>query len=295
MGFIYLVGLEIGVGLGGAGIGGDAVEVAVGEQALGQGAEGDAADAFGAEAFEEAHFAPALEHGVLELVDEAGCAEAAEDGGGRGGLLGVVVGYAGIEGLAGTHGLMERAHGFLDGGIGIGAVGIEDVDVFQAHAAKALIEAGEQILARSPVAVRAGPHIVAGLGGNDQLIAVGSEILAEEAAEILFGGAVGRAVIVGEVEVGDAEREGAAEHGAGVLEAVDAAEVVPETKGNGRQEETARTAAAIGHGVVASGGGSDHVRLSEPYGTWSGRARALPGGRARTRASALLCEGEAGG
>ena len=265
VGFVHLAGLEKAVRLGGAGIGGDAIEIAIGEQALGKGAEGDAADAFGAEAFEEAHFAPALEHGVLELVDEAGCAEAAEDGDGGGGLLGVVIGDAGIEGFAGTHGLMERAHGFLDGGIGIGAVGIKDVDVFEAHAAEALVEAGEQILARAPVAVGAGPHIVAGFGGDDQLIAVGGEILAEEAAEILFGGTVGRAVIVGEVEVGDAEREGAAEHGAGVIEAVDATEVVPEAEGNGGQEETARAAAAIGHGVVAGGGGSEHVRALRTF------------------------------
>src|ERR1039458_5559545 len=45
---------------------------------------------------------------------------------------------------------------------------------------------------------------------------------------------------------------------------VDAAEVMPETEGNGGQEETARAAAAIGHGVVAGGGSSEHVRLSEP-------------------------------
>ena len=284
VGFVHLAGLEKAVGLRGAGTGGNAVEVAVGEQALGQGAEGDAADAFGAEALEEAHFAPALEHGVLELVDEAGCAEAAEHSGSGGGLLGVVIGDAGIERFAGTHGLMERAHGFLDGGIGIGAVGIKDVDVFEAQAAEALIEAGEQILAGAPIAVGAGPHIVAGLGGDDELIAVGGEVLAEEAAEILFGGAVGRAVIVGEVEVGDAEREGAAEHGAGVFEAVDAAEVVPETEGNGGQEETARAAAAIGHGVVAGGRSSEHVRISGPLwymvGESKSATRGLAGGSA---------------
>ncbi len=41
-------------------------------------------------------------------------------------------------------------------------------------------------------------------------------------------------------------------------------EVMPEAEGHGRQQETARTAAAIGHGIVAGSGSSEHARLSEP-------------------------------
>jgi hypothetical protein len=50
---------------------------------------------------------------------------------------------------------------------------------------------------------------------------------------------------------------------------------VPEAEGNGGQEETARAAAAIGHGVVAGGGGSEPVRLSEPL--WYMSETARPG------------------
>ena len=58
------------------------------------------------------------------------------------------------------------------GVLGVEAVRVEDVDVVEAQAPQALVEAREQVLARAPVAVRPGPHVVAGLGGDDQLVAV---------------------------------------------------------------------------------------------------------------------------
>ncbi len=91
---------------------------------------------------------------------------------------------------------------------------VEDVDVLEAHALQALVEAGQQILARSPVAIRAGPHIVAGLGADDQFVAIGLEIEAQNLAEVAFRASRRRAVVVGQVEVGDAQVEGAAHHGA---------------------------------------------------------------------------------
>src|SRR5271165_1463784 len=50
--------------------------------------------------------------------------------------------------------------------------------------------------------------------------------------------------------MGYAEIEGAAHHGAGVLELIHAAEVVPQSKRNGRKFDAAASGAAILHGVV---------------------------------------------
>jgi hypothetical protein len=69
-------------------------------------------------------------------------------------------------------------------------------------------------LARAQIAVGAGPHVPTGLGGDDQFVAVGKEVFFDDLAEGFFGRSVGRAVIIGEIEMRDAEIEGAAQHGA---------------------------------------------------------------------------------
>jgi len=105
---------------------------------------------------------------------------------------------------------------------------VEDVDVLEAHARQALIEARQQVLARAELAVRARPHVIAGLGRDDQLVAVGPEVLGEDATEVVLGAAVGRSVVVGEVEVRDAEVERASQHGATVRQRAVVAEVLPQ-------------------------------------------------------------------
>jgi len=57
------------------------------------------------------------------------------------------------------------------------------------------------------LSVGPGPHVVGRLGRQDQLVAQWCEVLAEHAAEVRLGRAVGRAVVVGDVDVGDAEVE----------------------------------------------------------------------------------------
>ena len=104
---------------------------------------------------------------------------------------------------------------------------VENINVLEAHALQALIEAGQQILARSQISIGAGPHVIAGFGGDDQLIAIGKEIFFQDLAESFFRRSVGRAVVIGEIEMRDAEIEGAAQHGAAIFEVIHAAEVVP--------------------------------------------------------------------
>ena len=165
--------------------------------------------------------------------------------------LRLVLRDADIERLALADGRVERAHGLLERRARVGAVGVEDVDIVEPHALEALVEAGDQIFARAEIAVGPGPHVPAGLGRDDQLVAIGTEVAREDAAEILLGRAVGRPVIVGEIEMGDAAVEGAAEHRAAGLEHVDAAEILPEPQRNGGQVEPAPAGAAVGHALIA--------------------------------------------
>ncbi len=78
----------------------------------------------------------------------------------------------------------------------------------------------------------------------------GGEIAVENAAKIFLCGAWRRAVVVGEVEVGDAEVESPAQHRLSILEGVDAAEIVPEAERNGGEKQSAAATAAVLHGVV---------------------------------------------
>jgi hypothetical protein len=76
------------------------------------------------------------------------------------------------------------------------------------------------------------------------------EIAMEDAPEILLGRAGRRAVIVRQVEVGDAEVERAPQHGPAILEGVHAAEIVPKTERNGREQQSAAAAPPVLHVVV---------------------------------------------
>ena len=58
-------------------------------------------------------------------------------------------------------GAIEGAEGFFERGVGVGAVGIEDVDVVELEAFERLVEGGEEVFAAAPFAVGAGPHVVA--------------------------------------------------------------------------------------------------------------------------------------
>jgi hypothetical protein len=73
---------------------------------------------------------------------------------------------------------------------------IEDVDVFQAHPLRALIERGDQVFARRSDAVQAGPHAPSSLGGDDKFVAMIMEILLKDNVEVLFRGASGWSVVL---------------------------------------------------------------------------------------------------
>ena len=251
--------------LGGTRPGGDAVQVPVGQQSLRERAEGDGARACLLQGIEQAVLDPAVEHRVRRLVDEQRHAHLAEDARGLQRAPGRVGRDARVQRLALLDCGRQRAHGLLQRSLRVRPMVVVDVDVVEAEAIEALVEARQQVLARAQVAVRSGPHVPAGLGRDHQLVAEAGEVLLEDPTGVDLRGAEGRTVVVGEVEVRDAQVEGRAHDGALRLQRLVVAEVVPEAEGHRRQEQPAATAAAVGHApVVASGIG--HVLIDHGHG-----------------------------
>src|SRR5664280_1324805 len=98
-------------------------------------------------------------------------------------------------------------HRLLERRVGVEAVRVEDVDVIDAHPAQALVEAGKQVLAGPPLAVRPGPHVIARLRRQHELVPVATEVGVENAAKVGLRGARRRTVVVSQVEVRDTEIE----------------------------------------------------------------------------------------
>ena len=239
--------------------GGNAVEVPVGQQPLGQRREGDAADALPLEHVQQLRLDPAVEHRVRGLVDQQRSAELTQDLCGLGGVSGGVGRHPDIERLAGPHRSVEGTHRLLERRLGVRPVVVEDVDVVQPQPLQRCVQAGGQVLPRPEVAIGAGPHVPAGLGRDDQLVAVAGEVLGQDAAHVALRRPVGRSVVVGQVEVGDAEVERPPHHRPLVLHRLVVPEVVPEAQRDGRQLQAAAAAAAVGlDGVAVVGGDVAH-------------------------------------
>ncbi len=150
------------------------------------------------------------------------------------------------------HGGRERAHRLLERRVGIESVRVEDVDVVEARAAEALIEAREQVLPRATaLPVRPRPHVPAGFRRDDQLVPMPVEVLSEQPAEVDLGAPVRRPVVVGEVEVRDPEVEGGAEHRSLRVQRRRVAEVLPEAERDRRELQPAPSTGAVRHAVVS--------------------------------------------
>ncbi len=134
---------------------------------------------------------------------------------------------------------------------------VEQVCIVYTHALQTLVEARHEILSRAPVAVRSGPHVVAGFGTDEKFVAIGAEVVIHQPSHRFFGAAVGRSVVVGQVEVCYAVVEGIACNGAASAVVVHSAEVVPETEAHLWQQHPAASAPCIFHPVVVAGIVSD--------------------------------------
>src|SRR5439155_2880125 len=195
-------------------------------------------------------------------MDQERCAEPAQDRDCLARPLRGVGRDPDVERLALAHGSVQRAHGFLERRLRVEAVRVEDVDVLEAQPFQTLLEAREQVLARAPLTVGAGPHVVARLRRNDELVTERAQVLVHEEPEVLLRRAVRWAVVVREVEVRDPEVEGSPDYRSARVEGTIVAEVVPEAERDGRELEAAPTGAVVGHLPVAAFSGNVGHRAS---------------------------------
>ena len=96
-----------------------------------------------------------------------------------------------------------------------------------------------------------------------------AEVVVEDPGEVGLGAAVRGPVVVGQVEMGDAQVEGSAQDGTLGVDGPVVTEVLPQPKRYGGQEQAAAPTTAIGHGPVAVLGGevAGHVSLLLRLGT----------------------------
>ena len=184
-------------------------------------------------------------------MDQGPHAHLPQRGAGARKLIARVIGEPHIQRAPAAHGLTERLHTLLDGRVRVRAVVIEYVHIVELQPPQALIEARQQALLRAPIAVGPGPHRIARLRGDDELVAVRAQFAREHVAHENFRRTGRRAVVVGAVKVGDAVIERRQQHLARRLARVIVAEVVPCAQRNRGQAQPGRAAAPVFHAVVA--------------------------------------------
>ena len=121
----------------------DAMEIFVRQHALRQWAEGNATDAKFRQHIEQSAFGLADQHGVFGLVDEAGGAGSLQQGGGLTSAGRAVVRKPGVKCFAGFYRGLQGTHGFIQRGVGVGAMRIKNIHVIHPKALQALIQRGE--------------------------------------------------------------------------------------------------------------------------------------------------------
>lgn len=104
---------------------------------------------------------------------------------------------------------------------------VEHIHIVQLHAAQALVQPCDEVLAAAPVAIWPRPHQVPGLGGNEHFIAVAGKFLLQQAAEAFLRAAGGRAVIIRQVKVADTQLQRTPDDGCILRPVIAAAEIVP--------------------------------------------------------------------
>ena len=110
------------------------------------------------------------------------------------------------------HSLRQRAHCLLKRRVRVKAVRIEYIYIIQPHPGQRLIEAGQQILAATPLAIGARPHIIASFCGNDHLVAIGCQILCQYLAKCRLSTAMRRTIIIRQIKMCDAGIKGGQAH-----------------------------------------------------------------------------------
>ena len=231
--------------MGGSGIRRDAVDVLVGQQAAGKGLKHDAAHVLPCQGSQQLVFNIAGKHIVARLADQEGDPPGLHDFGRLLCTVRRVVRDSDIQGSAAVHDGLQGAHGLLQRGLRIRAVVVEDVDIVQMHPLQALIRARNQVLSAAEVAVGAGPHVIARLGRDDELIPIGAPVAVHEDAEVGLGLSVRRTVVVGQIKMGDSRVKGRAQDLLLHAQGRDVPEIVPQAEGEPRQHQAAVSAPSV--------------------------------------------------
>ncbi|CRM71698.1 hypothetical protein [Pseudomonas sp. 22 E 5] len=243
-------------------IGRHAVEVLVSEQALGQRREGNHTGTQFIGGVQQVFFNPAVEQVVGWLVNQQRHFPLLQQSGHFAGFHPRIRRDTDVQRLALLHGSGECAGGFFQRGVGVKTVGVENIHVVDAQALQALVQARQNVFARTAtLAVRAGPHVPAGFAGDDQLVAVVLEVFTQQTAEVDLGAAIRWAVVVGQVEVVDPQVECGAQQGALGVDRGAVAKVVPQPQGQCRQHQPTAAYAAVRDRFIAVFGSNVSHRI----------------------------------
>ena len=230
----------------------DAVQIPIGEQPLRQRAErNNALTQPNRGFFQTVLLDGTVKYRIAVLVDDEGDMQLVQNGGSLFQRGAVVVGKPRVQRPAALHGGGQRAHGLLQRGVRVHAVMVENVHIVQPHPLQALVQTGQQIFPAAPVSVRAVPHGIARLGGNDEFVPVSGQVVPQNTAEIPFRRAGSRPIVVGKVKVGDAVVKGGAHDGPHGVVAGGIPKIVPQTQRYGGKFQPAGAAAMVGHGRIA--------------------------------------------
>src|SRR5664280_2573473 len=88
----------------------------------------------------------------------------------------------------------------------------------------------------------------------DQLVPVAAQVRREDSTEVLLGRTVRRAIVVRQVEMGDAQVEGSLDNGPLAVDRPVVSEVLPQSDRDRGQLEPAPPGSPVLHGVVAGSG-----------------------------------------
>ena len=209
----------------------------------------------------------AVEHIIAHLIEDEGRFQFAEYlyRGFR--LFAVIIGDADIERFSALDELMEHVARLFDRRFGIGAVVVKNVHIVEPEPLQTGVERSREIFAVSARAVGAAPHRETRFRRDDHFVAVARKTFAQDPAEIFFGGAAAGAVVVGDIEHGDAAVERGKNHVAHDFEIIETAEVVPEPQRQFGEFEPAvpRTAVFDRRVFIAHRVGLSRFILDQPF------------------------------
>ena len=129
-------------------------------------------------------------------------------------------------------------------------MGIEHVHIIQIHSPQTLVQTCHKRLAATPIAIRAGPHVVSGLRGHKQLVTIRAERLLHDLSESLLRAAVRRAIVVCQVKMRDAVVESIMCHGKRIGKRIHVTKIMPHPQGYFGQQHTAPSTTAITHAAI---------------------------------------------